>query len=109
MKKNYSPFMMTRLLVLFLCSFISAGTVLAADTTAYTVHTYGYKKVGMEELQLDVFAPVAAGKPCPVIILFHGGSWVAGDKAQLGAQCKYFVQQGLVAVTANYRLLGRDT
>ncbi|MES1159409.1 MAG: alpha/beta hydrolase, partial [Bacteroidota bacterium] len=66
-------------------------------------------KAGMQELQLDVYAPAAAGKPCPVIILFHGGSWVSGDKAQLQNQCRYFVQQGLVAVTANYRLLGQDT
>ncbi len=43
-----------------------------------------------------------------MIILFHGGSWISGDRHQLDKQCRYFVQQGMIAVTADYRLLKSD-
>jgi acetyl esterase len=93
---------------------LAAGNVFAdgVDTVGYTVTTFVYKAVGGEELKLDVFSPVgslAAPKARPAIVLFHGGSWISGDKSQLDWQCRYFVQQGMVAVTANYRLLGKDT
>ena len=109
MKKSRRRFLNIPLIIVLVCQCMVAQIAVAADTTAYAVHTYTYKTTGAEELRLDVFAPVATGKPCPVIVLFHGGSWITGDKAQLQWQCKYFVQQGLVAVTADYRLLGKDT
>jgi acetyl esterase/lipase len=89
-----------------------AGRVMAdaapmADTVVYRVKTYEYTP----DLKLDVFAPEGASAPAaqPVIVLFHGGSWVSGDKAQMEGQCRYFARQGMVAVTANYRLQGKDT
>jgi acetyl esterase len=107
--------------LLFVLLFAAAARVSAADSVVYHVKTYVYKKVGAQELGLDVFAPEgvgagsgaamgsAAGKGRPVIVLFHGGSWVSGDKSQLYWQCRYFVQQGMVAVTADYRLMGKDS
>jgi acetyl esterase len=99
---NKSFFMRILLFVLLLAASVP---VVAADSVAYGVKTYVYKTVGTEELKLDVFAPEGAGKGRAVIILFHGGSWVSGDRRQLDQQCRYFVQQGMVAVTADYRLL----
>jgi acetyl esterase/lipase len=81
----------------------------AAESPAIRVSTYVYKRVGADDLKLDVFAPDSSTGPLPVIVLFHGGSWISGDKSQLNWQCHYFAQQGIEAVTANYRLLGRDT
>lgn len=87
--------------MLFLFVLLGAtARVTAADPT-----TYVYK----QDLKLDVYTPASVERPCPAIILFHGGSWVAGDKSQLGWQCRFFAQQGIVAVTANYRLMGKDT
>jgi acetyl esterase/lipase len=120
---NKSFFMRMLFFVLLLAA---AVPVLAADTVAYRVRTYVYKTVDMEELKLDVFAPEVAvegagapgtsagaatvtaqhaGMDRAVIVLFHGGSWIAGNRSQLNQQCRFFVQQGMVAVTADYRLL----
>ena len=73
--------------------------------------TYTYKQVDGESLRLDVYSPASrmkTGDRLPVIILFHGGSWKAGDRHQMRFQCRYFAAKGLVAVTADYRLLGKD-
>jgi len=81
-----------------------------ADTIPYHMTTYVYKTVDTTHLRLDVFSPETANaKPCPAIILFHGGAWATGKRWQLGWQCRYFARQGIVAVTADYRLLGKDT
>ncbi len=103
---NKSFFMRMLLFVLLLAAGVR---VTAADSVAYEVKTRVYKRVGTEELKLDVYAPEGADKAQgagrTVIILFHGGSWISGDRGQLAQQCRYFVQQGMVAVTADYRLL----
>jgi acetyl esterase/lipase len=36
------------------------------------------------------------------VLLFHGGSWRAGDLIQFRYACAYFAKRGLVAATANY-------
>lgn len=36
-----------------------------------------------ETLCLDVYRPVPGGRPAPVVLLFHGGGWSAGDKADM--------------------------
>jgi dienelactone hydrolase len=82
-------------------------TVSAQDSIA--MQTYTFKKTATADLQMDVFRPVHIQQPVPVMLLFHGGSWVSGDKSQLHWQCRYFAQQGILAITANYRLLGKDT
>jgi len=109
MKKGYHRFTGTRLIALPVCLLLLVHHAFCADSTAYQQHAYVYKNAGSNELKLDVFSPVAAGKSRPVIILFHGGSWVSGQRDQLYWQCKYFVQQGMVAITADYRLIGQDT
>ncbi|HVW60990.1 MAG TPA: ADP-ribosylglycohydrolase family protein [Puia sp.] len=78
------------------------------DTTSYHMTTYVYKKIDTFRLQLDVYAPPIE-KPRPAIILFHGGGWTTGKRSQLSWQSRYFAQLGFVAVTADYRLLGKDT
>jgi len=67
--------------------------------------TYVYK----QELKLDVYEPDGAGRSFPAVVLFHGGSWIAGDRSQLSGQCRYFAERGVVAITADYRLMGKDT
>ncbi len=64
--------------------------------------------------RLDIFRPEPKGDPAaprapvPIVIFVHGGSYVSGDKnafetmyANVGI---WFARQGVVAVTANYRL-----
>ncbi|HVU54731.1 MAG TPA: ADP-ribosylglycohydrolase family protein [Puia sp.] len=81
-----------------------------ADTVPYHMTTYVYKRVDTAKLQLDVYTPVTAEtKSCAAIVLFHGGGWTTGKRSQLSWQSRYFAQRGLVAITADYRLLGKDT
>ena len=81
-----------------------------ADTVPYHMTTYTYKKVDTVQLQLDVYSPETADtQPGPAIILFHGGGWATGKRSQLSWQCRYFARMGIVAITASYRLLGKDT
>lgn len=76
---------------------------------SFLFKTYDYKKTDSQTLRLDVFTPgksLAGNNLHPVIILFHGGGWVRGDRSQMHWQSRYFAEHGLVAVTADYRFIG---
>jgi len=49
---------------------------------------------------LDVFQ-VKTAKPAPVLIYFHGGGWLGGDKKSMDPAP--YLQMGIAVVTANYR------
>jgi triacylglycerol lipase len=72
-------------------------------------------KFGAHEKQgLDVFAPSKPGKgPLPVLVMVHGGGFVAGDKNidETGKPSAFYdnimlwaVKNGMVGVNINYRL-----
>jgi acetyl esterase/lipase len=55
--------------------------------------------------QLDLCLPAA--KPSggrPAVVMIHGGYWTLGDKGANEPLCKGAADQGIVAVTINYRL-----
>ena len=53
---------------------------------------------------LDVYAsPIA--KNSPVMFWIHGGGWQTGDKSDVAQKPQFFVEQGFVFVSVNYRLL----
>jgi len=65
----------------------------AADAE-HAHHLDLYRRVGVE-------APVAA----PVLLYFHGGAWVMGDKREQGIpMLEHLAERGFVCVTANYAL-----
>ena len=49
---------------------------------------------------LDLFY-VKTTKPAPVLIVFHGGGWLGGDKKSFNPEP--FLKAGIAVVTANYR------
>lgn len=49
---------------------------------------------------LDVYVAPSA-RPTPVLIYFHGGGWMAGDKG--GVRPQAFLANGITVVAANYR------
>ena len=68
-----------------------------------------YKKIGDVELNIYIYNP-ADHKPTdkrPVAVFFFGGGWKAGTPAQFERQCKYLASRGMVAMTADYRVLSR--
>ena len=54
--------------------------------------------------RLDVYRPTNAGGKLPVIISFHGGGWVYGDKERYQYYCMNIALRGFAVVNFTYRL-----
>lgn len=55
--------------------------------------------------QLDVYEPVRARSPKPVVVWVHGGGWYQGGKrASVTDKARRFTREGNVFVSVNYRL-----
>ena len=66
-----------------------------------------------EACKLDIYMPVGAVKRVPVLIYFHGGGLVEGDKSEGWANWSnnfgyQFLQAGVGLVMVNYRLSGKN-
>ncbi len=91
------------------------ATKVAADPDAAGVvvapgKEYTYKHSGGKPQKLEVYFPPnwsAAGPKVPGVLLFHGGGWTGGDLTQFRYACRYLASRGLVAATANYRMLSK--
>ena len=57
--------------------------------------------------RLDVYRPLEAEGPLPVIVSLHGGGWVYGDKERYQYYCMSLAQQGFAVVNFTYRLAPR--
>ncbi|MHB8793445.1 MAG: alpha/beta hydrolase fold domain-containing protein [Thermoleophilia bacterium] len=66
--------------------------------------TYG--KAGGYDLKMDIYYPVTANGPAPVVMYVHGGGWTKGDKQDgAGAAAIPSLQEaGFLVVSVNYRL-----
>jgi acetyl esterase/lipase len=67
-----------------------------------------YKTSHGRPQKMEVYFPEKHGtatNKVPGVLLFHGGSWRAGDLIQFRYACAYFAKRGLVAATANYYML----
>ncbi|HWB52214.1 MAG TPA: alpha/beta hydrolase [Stellaceae bacterium] len=59
--------------------------------------------------QLDLCLPASRqGAPLPGVVMIHGGYWTMGDKGAYAQFCKGAAEQGIVAVSINYRLANDD-
>ncbi len=64
-----------------------------------------YAEPAKERQVLDIYAPDdAKQKSLPVVFWIHGGGWQAGYKSDVGVKPQFFVDQGFVFVSTNYRL-----
>jgi acetyl esterase/lipase/lysophospholipase L1-like esterase len=68
-----------------------------------------YKHVGDTELKLWIYKQetTKANESRPAIVFFFGGGWRSGSPAQFQHHCRYLAKQGMVAITADYRVLQR--
>lgn len=55
-------------------------------------------------LKMDIFLPVASGKPAPAVLYVHGGSWIGGDKFEVGFASAELTARGYLVASINYRL-----
>ena len=96
--------------------FVVAGHVCAAPAKrggfSYPPQMEGarsetYKTVGATPLKLYIFAP-AAPTNAPAIVFFFGGGWKNGSPQQFEQHCRHLAAQGMVAITADYRVESRQ-
>jgi len=61
-------------------------------------------------LNLHIFNPAdhQAGDKRPAVIFFFGGGWSGGKPEQFFPQAKHLSQKGMVAISAEYRVAGRN-
>ena len=70
-----------------------------------------YKKIGDSvEMHLNIYTPEnhITNLPTPAIIYFFGGAFLKGSPEQFEEHCKYFAGRGIVAITADYRVISRN-
>lgn len=88
--------------------FTSALGVSAAEFQPDRQTTF--KTVDGIELKLHVFEP-AGLKPSDrraAIVFFFGGGWTNGSPTQFEQHCRALAARGMVAITADYRVLSRQ-
>lgn len=89
-------------------SAIAVSTLSARLEGVETQADVPYVDGGDTRQVLDVYAPEGAKenqKKLPVVFWIHGGGWQTGDKGDVEAKPKAFVDKGCVFVSTNYRLL----
>ena len=58
--------------------------------------------------KMDVHLPEGRNEQTPVVVMLHGGGFVAGDKAEFSARAQQFAARGFVVLNVNYRLVSID-
>ncbi|MEA2574555.1 MAG: hypothetical protein QOH93_1853 [Chloroflexia bacterium] len=81
----------------------TAAPLLQADSVT-AQRNVTYCTVGGEALKLDLFLPAPGSRPAPVVVYVHGGSWVGGDKFEVGLAGDELARKGYVVASINYRL-----
>jgi len=61
-----------------------------------------------ERQLLDVYAP-GKGQNHPIVFWIHGGGWVVGSKTDVALKPRWFVDQGFVFASSNYRFVPQVT
>jgi acetyl esterase/lipase len=56
------------------------------------------------EAKLDVYRPKEAKSPTPVVLVIHGGGWVAGEKEHNALEGVPYMEMGFAVVNVEYRL-----
>jgi len=80
--------------------------ILVSPNITYATKTHWFTGQTVT-LQLDVYRPdpsIDTETQRPVVILTHGGSFMAGNRQQMAYDCMEYARRGYVAVTVTYRL-----
>lgn len=84
---------------LCLACVLATSTSEAVDPTIADI---GYATVGEHQLSLDLYQPVSAEQPSPLVIWVHGGAWRSGSKAD--APVAQLIEHGFAIASVDYRL-----
>ena len=99
---------MNHLLNTILLVLVASVASQAADIAP--ARSVTYKSVDGIELKLDIFEPAGfkAADHRPAIVFFFGGGWSGGDTKQFYQQAKVMAEQGMLAISADYRVKSRN-
>jgi para-nitrobenzyl esterase len=76
---------------------VKKTTVVYAPGINYAGNTF--------QLSADIYEPEGDGAAArPVVILAHGGSFIAGDKSMMKPYCELLAKRGYIAVSIQYHL-----
>jgi acetyl esterase/lipase len=67
-----------------------------------------YSIANRTELKLDLYLPKKRETPVPVLMLFHGGGWVGGEKERNVFQLLPYLSMGWAVLNVEYRLAGNS-
>jgi acetyl esterase/lipase len=80
----------------------------AAEMMRYEVHpNIVYHTANNYEAKIDVYTPAPseqASSPTPVVVVIHGGGWIAGTKEERVLEMMPYLQMGFAAVNVEYRM-----
>ena len=84
----------------------SSGAATASNTGSVSIReNIPYGPVNGQPLLLDVYEPPGhAARPCPAVVLIHGGGWTSFDKGTMRGMAQLLARSGLVAFSVDYRL-----
>lgn len=86
-------------------ALVAMLTVLAACGRAEDVAPRKTVIVGAHRLKVDIYEPVGGRRFArPAVLMVHGGGWGAGDRSELATLAHTVAQQGVVALSMDYRL-----
>ena len=63
-----------------------------------------YHTANNYQSKLDVYWPPDPSQPTPVVVVIHGGGWIAGTKEERVLEMMPYLQMGFAAVNVEYRL-----
>ncbi len=63
-----------------------------------------FSRMGCRELKLDLFTPKHPATLLPVVVLIHGGCWLAGTRQELHRLAIDLASRGYAAASIDYRL-----
>jgi acetyl esterase/lipase len=80
----------------------SIGVALSRD---YSVQgDVVYHTAGGQEMTLDLYTPRGVEGPVPVVVYYHGGGWVVGDRTQSSLMVLPYLEKGFAVANVSYRL-----
>lgn len=65
-----------------------------------------FKSTPQGDLKLHIWSPEKSGRNRPCIVFFFGGGWKGGTPQQFARQSAYLASRNMVAISAEYRILG---
>ena len=65
--------------------------------------SYGEKEANRYDLYLH--KSIDPKTEAPLLLLIHGGSWVAGDRGDMAYACRYYSKQGCITASMDYSLI----